>query len=96
MKVSFRIDETLYIKLKDETKRFGYRSFSAYITTILEHRKILEIEGGSQLALAIFELLKAKENEIHLEEVTERICQLFDSLMIEIEELKALPNSANT
>lgn len=96
MKVSFRIDETLYVKLKDESNRFGYRSFSAYIITILEQRKIVEIEGGSQLAMAIFELTKIKGNEGRLVEVTEQICQLFDSLMIETEELKNLQNSVNT
>jgi len=87
-KITLRIDEDLYVKLCDEFKRFGYRSFSSYISKILKERNIVEISGGNDLAAVLHQIKTINSGDLRLAERRNKLCQLYDSLMIEIENLR--------
>ena len=86
-KLTIHIDDELYNVLLGECKRFGYRSMNAYINKTLEQRKIVEIAHGSELASVIHQIKTLVTADIRLKDRREKLCQLYGTLMTEIEKL---------
>lgn len=85
-KISLRIDEGLYLKLSNESKKFGYRSVSSYMELLLEKRTVVEIAGGTELSKAIFRYLRTTDNRSEEQKEAE-ICQSLNLLMTRIEQV---------
>lgn len=95
-KVTVRIDMDLYFDLKEECKKYGYRSLNAFICKLLKERKVVEIAGGHELATAIHQIKTLTTNDLRVRERSKELCQSFDSLTIEIEELRNCVKSCVT
>lgn len=87
-KVSVRLPDHLAEQLRAESILYGYRGLSAYIITLLEKRKIIEIAGGADLAAAISRLMQMPICACEFEEGRDEICRCFALLMTEIETLQ--------
>lgn len=92
-KLTIRVIPSLYDRLWEEYQRYGYRSLSAYVCKLLKERQIIEISGGNELASAIHKIQALAANEIWTKKRREELCQLYDSLMIEIERLRSCVES---
>lgn len=95
-KISIRIPDNLYEKIKLEAKTYGYKGISSYIITLLEKKNVTEIKGGKELASAIFQFIRIADNMVESKERKTDLCQCYDLLMIKIEELKNSVESLNT
>jgi len=88
-KVTIRMDENLYEDLYEESAKYGYRSFSSYICKLLKERNVVEIAGGNELAATLHKIRAMDSGDLRLAVRRDRLCQLYDSLMIEIENLSS-------
>lgn len=88
-KITIRLDDKLFVQLKDECKRFGYRSLNAYICRLLKQEKVVEISYGNEIASVIHQIRTTLTDDLQLRERRARLCQLYDSLMTEIEQLRS-------
>ena len=79
-KFSITIPNDLYYVLNDEQKRYGYRSLSAYINTLLEKRSVTEIADGAELVSVMHQLRQTLERKECTEEV-DKLCHCLDTLM---------------
>ena len=92
-KISLRIPEELYERLSLEWQKFGYRSLNAFVVARLEKETVIEIEGGRELAKALFQM----SGICHQNACGRRRekCPSLDLLMIRIERLIDCIKSSN-
>lgn len=97
-KITIRVDEEKYCSVKEEYLKFGYKSLSSYISKLLEERTVIEISDGKDLAITLHHIRSINSGDLRLERKKEELCQLYDSLTIEIEKmlnsLKSLTTSS--
>lgn len=87
-KISVRLPDRVYEELCSECLSYGFRGISSYIITLLERRKVVEIEGGTELATAISKLMQTRSDSDEFRKAREDVCRCFAMLMTEIEALK--------
>lgn len=94
-KVTIRIEEQMYERLENETKKFGYRSLNSYIGAILSKRILVEVSGGCDLANIMHQIRSLNCEDPNLVERRVRLCQLYDSLMTAIETMRSCIESSD-